>query len=169
MTTGAESEQPVGAPCYQYQLIYAETRENIFYDIGSLMTSMLRLIRRSTLVGKHNCNTPIKNELDPKKVNLKSGAFVVIMLKNERLTRVRSQKDPRLHFGESFTLKRLSGEDTADSKLLKHSEGERTSDRSAANENQITGSRPAKLLSESHQHAVINDDLNEVSLKIEMD
>ena len=26
------------------------------------------------------------------------------MLLNERLTRIHSQKDPRLHFGESFTL-----------------------------------------------------------------
>ena len=36
--------------------------------------------------------------------NLKSASFVVIMLLNERLTRVHSHKDPRLHFGESFAL-----------------------------------------------------------------
>ena len=33
-----------------------------------------------------------------------SVAFVVIMLLNKRLTRIHSQKDPRLHFAESFTL-----------------------------------------------------------------
>ena len=32
--------------------------------------------------------------------NLKSGAFVIIMLLNESLIGVHSQKDPRLHFGE---------------------------------------------------------------------
>ena len=37
-------------------------------------------------------------------VNLKSGTFVVIMLLNKHLTQVHSQKDPRFHFGESFTL-----------------------------------------------------------------
>ena len=37
-------------------------------------------------------------------VNLKSDTFVVIMLLNESLTRVHSQKKPRLHFGESFAL-----------------------------------------------------------------
>ena len=40
-----------------------------------------------------------------KTVNLKSGAFVVIMLLNEHLTQVHSQKDPWLHFGKSFTLR----------------------------------------------------------------
>ena len=85
------------------------------------------------------------------------------------MTRLHSQKDSSFHFGESLTLKQLSGEDTADSKLLKHSESERTSDRLAANEKQIKGSRPAKQLSESNQDAVINDDLNEVLLKIKMD
>ena len=37
-------------------------------------------------------------------VNLKSGASVLIMLLNKSLTRVHSQKDPRMHFGESYTL-----------------------------------------------------------------
>ena len=37
-------------------------------------------------------------------VNLKSASFVVIMLEYEGLTHVHSQKKPRLHFGESFTL-----------------------------------------------------------------
>ena len=37
-------------------------------------------------------------------VSHKSGAFIVIMLSNESLTRVHSQKDPRLRFGESFAL-----------------------------------------------------------------
>ena len=37
-------------------------------------------------------------------VNVKSGAFVVIMLLNKSLARVHSQKDFRLHFGNSFTL-----------------------------------------------------------------
>ena len=37
-------------------------------------------------------------------VNLKSASFVVIMLLNGRLTQVHSQKKPRLHFDESFTL-----------------------------------------------------------------
>ena len=36
-------------------------------------------------------------------VNLKSGAHVVIMLLHKCLSVVDSQKDPRLHFGESFT------------------------------------------------------------------
>ena len=39
-------------------------------------------------------------------VNLRSASFVVIMLLKERLTGVHSQKDPRLHFGESVTLKK---------------------------------------------------------------
>ena len=43
-------------------------------------------------------------------VNLKSGTFIVIMLLNERLTRVHSQKDSRLHFGKSFALR--LGQDT---------------------------------------------------------
>ena len=37
-------------------------------------------------------------------INLKSSPFIVIMLLNERSTQVHLQKDPRLHFGESFTL-----------------------------------------------------------------
>ena len=37
-------------------------------------------------------------------VNLKSGVSVLNMLLNEGLTRVHSQKDPRLHFGESQAL-----------------------------------------------------------------
>ena len=37
-------------------------------------------------------------------VNLKSGVSVLIMLLNESLTWVHSQKDPRLHFGESYAL-----------------------------------------------------------------
>ena len=37
-------------------------------------------------------------------VSLKSASFVVIMLLRKGLTRVHSQKKPRLHFGESFTL-----------------------------------------------------------------
>ena len=44
-------------------------------------------------------STPLKMNT----VNLNSGAFVVIMLLNERLTRVHSQKDPGLQFSESFT------------------------------------------------------------------
>ena len=36
-------------------------------------------------------------------VNVKSGTFIVIMLLNEHLTWVHSQKDSRLHFGKSFT------------------------------------------------------------------
>ena len=40
-------------------------------------------------------------------VNLKIGVYIVNMLLNEHLTWVHSQKDPRLHFGESFTLKSL--------------------------------------------------------------
>ena len=40
-------------------------------------------------------------------VDLKSDAFVVIMLLNERMTRVHSWKDPWLHFGESFTVKSI--------------------------------------------------------------
>uniref|UniRef100_A0A8D0A500 Elastin microfibril interfacer 2 n=1 Tax=Sander lucioperca TaxID=283035 RepID=A0A8D0A500_SANLU len=37
-------------------------------------------------------------------VNLKSGVSVLNMLLNEGLTQVHSQKDPRLHFGESYAL-----------------------------------------------------------------
>ena len=37
-------------------------------------------------------------------VDLKSGVFIVIMLINKHLTWVHSQKDPRLHSGERFTL-----------------------------------------------------------------
>ena len=37
-------------------------------------------------------------------VNLKRAAFIITMLLNEHLTWVHSQKKPRLHFGESFTL-----------------------------------------------------------------
>ena len=37
-------------------------------------------------------------------VNLKSGVFVLIILLNPHLTQFHSQKDPRLHFGKSFTL-----------------------------------------------------------------
>ena len=37
-------------------------------------------------------------------VNIKSASFVIIMLLYEGLTQVHSQKKPRLHFGESFTL-----------------------------------------------------------------
>ena len=37
-------------------------------------------------------------------VHHKSGTFIVIVLLNEHLTWVHSQKDNRLHFGESFTL-----------------------------------------------------------------
>ena len=49
---------------------------------------------------------PLKMSLtqNENRVNLKSGTFVVIMLLNKHLTRVHSQKDPRLHFGESFSL-----------------------------------------------------------------
>ena len=51
----------------------------------------------------------IENYFDPKTttvnmVNLKSGSFIIIMLLHEGLTRVRSQKKPRLHFADSFTL-----------------------------------------------------------------
>ena len=38
-------------------------------------------------------------------VNLKSASFVVILHLYEGLTHIHSQKKPRLHFGESFTLK----------------------------------------------------------------
>ena len=38
-------------------------------------------------------------------VNLKSASFILIMLLNQSVTRVHSKKDPRLHFGESFTFK----------------------------------------------------------------
>ena len=37
-------------------------------------------------------------------VNLKSASLVLIMLLHEGLTRMHSQKEPKLHFGESFTL-----------------------------------------------------------------
>ena len=37
-------------------------------------------------------------------VNLKSASLVAIMLLREGLTQVHSQKNPTLHFGESFTL-----------------------------------------------------------------
>ena len=36
-------------------------------------------------------------------VNLKSAFFIVIMLLHKGLTHVRSQKKPRLHFGETLT------------------------------------------------------------------
>ena len=38
-------------------------------------------------------------------VNLKSASFAIIRLLHEGLTHIHSQKKPRLHFGESFTLK----------------------------------------------------------------
>ena len=38
-------------------------------------------------------------------VNLKSASFVIIMPLQEGLTHIHSQKQPRLHCGESFTLK----------------------------------------------------------------
>ena len=44
-------------------------------------------------------NTPTENM-----VNLNSGDFVLIMVLNQSLTLVHSQKDTRLHFGESFSL-----------------------------------------------------------------
>ena len=45
-------------------------------------------------------------------VNFKSGTFFVIMLLNERLTRVHSQKDPRLHFAKSFPLNKSTNKNT---------------------------------------------------------
>ena len=38
-------------------------------------------------------------------LNLKSASFIVIMLSQEGLPHVHLQKKPRLHFGESFTLR----------------------------------------------------------------
>ena len=52
-------------------------------------------------------STPLKMSLTWKLKygHIKSGTFVIVMLLNKRLTRVQSQKDPRLHFGESANLK----------------------------------------------------------------
>ena len=36
--------------------------------------------------------------------NLKSASFIVNILLHEGLTHIHSQKKPRVHFGESFTL-----------------------------------------------------------------
>ena len=49
---------------------------------------------------------PLKMNLSQKQntVNLESASFVVIMLLHKGLTHIHSQKKPRLHFGESFTL-----------------------------------------------------------------
>ena len=50
--------------------------------------------------------TPLKISLPVHEttVNLKSASFDVIMLLHVSLTHIQSQKKPRLHFGESFTL-----------------------------------------------------------------
>ena len=56
----------------------------------------------------HKCPcTPLKMSLPQNEttVNLKSASFIIIMLLREGLTHIHSQKKPRLHFGESFTLK----------------------------------------------------------------
>ena len=52
-------------------------------------------------------STPLKMSLTWKLKygHIKSGTFVIVMLLNKRLTRAHSQKDPRLHFGESANLK----------------------------------------------------------------
>ena len=49
---------------------------------------------------------PLKMSLseNENKVNLKSASFIVIMLLYESLTHIHSQKKPRLHFCQSFTL-----------------------------------------------------------------
>ena len=50
---------------------------------------------------------PLKMSLTRKNentVNLETASFVVIMLLYEGLTRVHSQKKPRLHFGKNYAL-----------------------------------------------------------------
>ena len=50
-------------------------------------------------------------------LNLISGVSVLIMLLKESLTRVHSQKDPRLHFGVSYALKKTKHLDYVNNKI----------------------------------------------------
>ena len=73
--------------------------------LSVLKIAMLPLICPSTVYSHLKWVWP-ENE---NTMNLKSASFVVIMLLQEGLTHVHSPKKPRLHSGESFTLKGKAG------------------------------------------------------------
>ena len=73
----------------------------MFYVVSSFLLVLKIAILMPSLKHSHwKCIRPENENM----VNLKSATFILITLLYEGLTRVHSQKKPRLHFGESFTL-----------------------------------------------------------------
>ena len=75
-----------------------------FHVVSSLLSVLKRAILMLSLISPWHSHLKLVWLENEKTVNLKRASFVVIMLLNEGLTHLHSQKKPRLHFGKSFTL-----------------------------------------------------------------